>query len=385
MEENVCFQNTEHLQTVASTLAQIRGKGDFCDVTLVSDDEVKMQAHRVILSAFSGLFRSILCDNPHPHALLYLSGVHSSQLEKVLDYIYHGEVQIGQDSVRNFLVAANKLRVIKPVVANSSSKNNSSEAHSEENRMISMEENVGLNADSEKNMSEVFGISSAFTVNTVVKQELEVEPGPSELKDNNFAGDVKKESSSNMRGTFEDLLKSNENIDENYEIVYNDEEDIIEEISPVQNQVVADIITQFGCFHCRRKFDTKLEVYAHKDSCLKTTRKKVKPFIANGDKPASFSLVKEGEKYMVASSVGSYLHTSQKVFLKNYSWVTKKFPSLDEQKKMIKMGICKGPSYARCDPVILVLEKEIEEILNGLRSREEKDCTEVLIYDFQYI
>ena len=88
---------------------------------------------------------------------------------------------------------------------------------------------------------------------------------------------------------------------------------------------------------------------------------------------------------MVASSVGSYLHTSQKVFLKNYSWVTKKFPSLDEQKKMIKMGICKGPSYARCDPVILVLEKEIEEILNGLRCREEKDCTEVLIYDFQYL
>ena len=385
MEENVCFQNTEHLQTVASTLAQIRGRGEFCDVTLVSDDEVKMQAHRVILSAFSGLFRSILCDNPHPHALLYLSGVHSSQLEKVLDYIYHGEVQIGQDSVRNFLVAANKLRVIKPVVANSSSKNNSSEAYSEENRMISMEENVGLNADSEKNMSEAFGISSAFTVNTVVKQELEVEPGSSELKDNDFAGDVKKESSSNMRGTFEDLLKSNENIDENYEIVYDDEEDIIEEISPVQNQVVADIITQFGCFHCRRKFDTKLEVYAHKDSCLKTTRKKVKPFIANGDKPASFSLVKGGEKYMVASSVGSYLHTSQKVFLKNYSWVTKKFPSLDEQKKMIKMGICKGPSYARCDPVILVLEKEIDEILNGLRSREEKDCTEVLIYDFQYI
>ena len=385
MEENVCFQNTEHLQTVASTLAQIRGKGDFCDVTLVSDDEVKMQAHRVILSAFSGLFRSILCDNPHPHALLYLSGVHSSQLEKVLDYIYHGEVQICQDSVRNFLVAANKLRVIKPVVADSSSKNNSSEAHSEENRMISMEENVGLNADLEKNMSEAFGISSAFTVNTVVKQELEVEPGPSELKDNDFAGDIKKESSSNMRGTFEDLLKSNENIDENYEIVYNDEEDIIEEISPVQNQVVADIITQFGCFHCRRKFDTKLEVYAHKDSCLKTTRKKVKPFIANGDKPASFSLVKGGERYMVASSVGSYLHTSQKVFLKNYSWVTKKFPSLDEQKKMIKMGICNRASYARCNPVILVLEKEIEEILNGLRCREEKDCTEVLIYDFQYL
>ena len=109
MEENVCFQNTEHLQTVASSLAQIRGKGDFCDVTLVSDDEVKMQAHRVILSAFSGLFRSILCDSPHPHALLYLSGVHSSQLEKVLDYIYHGEVQICQDSVRKFLVAANKL------------------------------------------------------------------------------------------------------------------------------------------------------------------------------------------------------------------------------------------------------------------------------------
>ena len=385
MEENVCFQNTEHLSTVATTLAQIRGKGEFCDVTLVSDDEVKMQAHRVILSAFSELFRSILCDSPHPHALLYLSGVHSSQLEKVLDYIYNGEVQIGQDNVRNFLVAANKLKVIKPVVANSSSKNSSSEAHGEENRMISMEENVGLNSDLEKNMSEAFGISSAFTVNTVVKQELEVEAGPSDLKDSDFAGDVKKESLSNMRGTFEDLLKSNENIDENYEIVYDDEEDIIEEISPVQNQVVADITTQFGCFHCRRKFATKMEVFGHKESCLKTTRKKVKPFIANGEKPAAFSLVRGGERYMVASSVGSYLHTSQKVFLKNYSWVTKKFPSLDEQKKMIKMGICKSPSYARCVPVILVLEKEIEEILNGLRSREEKDCNEVLIYDFQYL
>ena len=80
-------------------------------MTLVSDDHTQISAHKLVLSASSDFFKSILRKNPHSHPLLYLSGVDSTSLGFVLDYIYQGEVQIYQNELDNFLEVAQKLKI----------------------------------------------------------------------------------------------------------------------------------------------------------------------------------------------------------------------------------------------------------------------------------
>ena len=97
--------------TVSQSFSLLRREEDFFDVTLVSDDNVQLKAHKLVLSASSSFFKSILKSNQHSHPLLYLHGIDSSNLEFILDYIYQGEVQIHQNQLDPFLVAAKILSI----------------------------------------------------------------------------------------------------------------------------------------------------------------------------------------------------------------------------------------------------------------------------------
>jgi len=88
----------------------LRDDKDFFDVTLACDED-QIQAHKVILSACSPFFRNILRRNPHPNPLLYLKGVKFTDLQYVLNFIYHGEVSVGQEELNTFLAVAEELRI----------------------------------------------------------------------------------------------------------------------------------------------------------------------------------------------------------------------------------------------------------------------------------
>ena len=49
--------------------------------------------------------------NPHQHPLLYLKGVKYADLESVLNFMYHGEVNVAQDDLNSFLAVAEELKV----------------------------------------------------------------------------------------------------------------------------------------------------------------------------------------------------------------------------------------------------------------------------------
>ena len=84
---------------------------DFCDVTLVSDDDVTIQAHKILLSSHSNFLKSIFKKHAHTHPLIYLHGINSSYLGFILDYIYKGEVHLYEDQLNGFLEVAEKLKI----------------------------------------------------------------------------------------------------------------------------------------------------------------------------------------------------------------------------------------------------------------------------------
>ena len=98
-------------QTVSNSFRSLRKETDFFDVTLVSDDEIHWNGHKLVLSACSGFFKSIIKKSSSPHPMIYLSGISSRNLEFIMDYIYQGEVQIFQEQLDDFLEVAQKLKI----------------------------------------------------------------------------------------------------------------------------------------------------------------------------------------------------------------------------------------------------------------------------------
>merc|ERR1712142_69523 len=108
--EKFCLRWNDFENNISSAFRELRDDKDFFDVTLACDDE-QIQAHKVILSACSPFFRNILRRNPHQNPLLYLKGVKYSDLLSVLNFMYHGEVNVAQEELNSFLAVAEDLRV----------------------------------------------------------------------------------------------------------------------------------------------------------------------------------------------------------------------------------------------------------------------------------
>jgi len=108
--EKFCLRWNDFESNISSAFRELRDDNDFFDVTLACDDE-QIQAHKVILSACSPFFRNILRRNPHQNPLLYLKGVKFTDLQSVLNFMYHGEVNVAQEELNSFLAVAEDLRV----------------------------------------------------------------------------------------------------------------------------------------------------------------------------------------------------------------------------------------------------------------------------------
>ena len=109
--EKFCLKWNEFEVNIGVAFRELREDKDFFDVTLACSDGEQLQAHKVILSACSSFFRNVLRRNPHAHPLLYLKGVKHEDLKSILDFMYHGEVNVAQDNLNSFLGVAEELKV----------------------------------------------------------------------------------------------------------------------------------------------------------------------------------------------------------------------------------------------------------------------------------
>ena len=95
---------------VSKSFQSLRNKEDFSDVTLVGDDFKQVAAHKIILSSCSAYFNNILKNvGNQKHPILCLEGMSFQDIEKVMDYIYNGELKIDQDDIDRFLDVGQRL------------------------------------------------------------------------------------------------------------------------------------------------------------------------------------------------------------------------------------------------------------------------------------
>ena len=111
MAEKFCLKWNDFQTNVSTTFRKLRTSDHFYDVTLVSDDQQQVSAHKVVLCSSSEYFKNILTSNKHSHPMLCLSGVNQEDLKNILDYVYNGEIQIYQDQLDQFLNIAQRFQL----------------------------------------------------------------------------------------------------------------------------------------------------------------------------------------------------------------------------------------------------------------------------------
>ena len=87
----------------------MRDDNNFADFTFACEDGQQVEVHKVILAASSPFFRTLLGRNKHPHPMIYMRGVKSSNLLAILDFLYRGEANVSQDDLEPFLALAEEL------------------------------------------------------------------------------------------------------------------------------------------------------------------------------------------------------------------------------------------------------------------------------------
>ena len=111
MNEKFCLKWNDFQTNVSNTFRKLRTSDHFYDVTLVSDDQQQVSAHKVVLSSSSEYFKNILTSNKHTHPMLCLNGVNAADLKNILDFLYNGEIQIYQDHLDQFLAIAQRFQL----------------------------------------------------------------------------------------------------------------------------------------------------------------------------------------------------------------------------------------------------------------------------------
>ena len=97
---------------VRDSFKELLNHEDFVDVTLVTEDNRKIQCHKVIISASSPVLKSILENYPHQHPLIYLSGIKYQEMKSLINFMYLGQAQVAQEELSTFMNTATKFQII---------------------------------------------------------------------------------------------------------------------------------------------------------------------------------------------------------------------------------------------------------------------------------
>ena len=99
---------TDHLRDM---LHDMMTSNALTDVTLVSEDKKQFKAHKVVLSASSSVFKSIISENHSTNPVIYLRDILSYEIKSILQFIYLGKATFYQERMNEFLKVAKSLEI----------------------------------------------------------------------------------------------------------------------------------------------------------------------------------------------------------------------------------------------------------------------------------
>ena len=96
---------------IANAFTHLLFDEHFSDVSLGTEDEKVLKAHKIVLSAANPFLKDILFEHQHPDPLIHLDGVRQDELSSLLQIIYSGKCEVKPERLQEFLNAAKELRI----------------------------------------------------------------------------------------------------------------------------------------------------------------------------------------------------------------------------------------------------------------------------------
>ena len=110
-QEKLYLKWNDFHTNLSTSYNKLREDTEFSDVTLACEDSKIIEAHRIILSASSPVFKEILSSNKNQHPIIYMKGVKYKYFTSIIEFIYHGEVTVHQEDLVNILELAEDLKL----------------------------------------------------------------------------------------------------------------------------------------------------------------------------------------------------------------------------------------------------------------------------------
>lgn len=109
-EQHFCLRWNHHQSTLVKVFDALLQDESLVDVTLYAEGR-PMRAHKVVLSACSSYFQEVFANHTGTHPVIILKDILYSELRALIDYMYRGEVSIGQQQLGSLIRAAESLQV----------------------------------------------------------------------------------------------------------------------------------------------------------------------------------------------------------------------------------------------------------------------------------
>ncbi|XP_073531940.1 zinc finger and BTB domain-containing protein 24 isoform X2 [Phyllobates terribilis] len=110
-EGKIRFHSPGHVGTVLSSLEEQRQKNFLCDITLMVEN-VQFRAHKALLAASSEYFSMMFADEGNIGQSVYvIEGIVSEVFESLLQFIYTGDVHVGEKSLKQIVSTAHVLKI----------------------------------------------------------------------------------------------------------------------------------------------------------------------------------------------------------------------------------------------------------------------------------
>jgi len=101
-QEKIDFTWNTYKDHLQGMLHNMMTSKELTDVTLVSEDKILFKAHKVVLSASSTVFKSIISENFSTNPVIYLRGILSYEIKPILQFIYLGKATFYHDRINDF-------------------------------------------------------------------------------------------------------------------------------------------------------------------------------------------------------------------------------------------------------------------------------------------
>ncbi|XP_055536373.1 longitudinals lacking protein, isoforms H/M/V-like [Wyeomyia smithii] len=109
-EQQFCLRWNNYHSNLSAVFDQLYQNQCFVDVTLVGDGR-SIKAHKMVLAASSPYFQTIFSETPCKHPVVIIKDVKWEELKALVEFMYRGEINVGQEQIRPLLKLAEMFQI----------------------------------------------------------------------------------------------------------------------------------------------------------------------------------------------------------------------------------------------------------------------------------